>query len=165
MLFHCNNCCTNAPRCYVIRMLPVLLILDNEHFVLCNIHTITHCHHYVRPFMVASFCPRLHVTRYITWTCMQSDTDSTFVRIPSVYWARWLLRSSALCNQSQSFSCSRTQSPRPEMSFNFHATLIFIDVFTGNSHWFHSQRTQSSPNAPAYLVIYLLHGAESFLRN
>jgi len=23
--FHCNNDCTNAPQCYVIRMLPVLL--------------------------------------------------------------------------------------------------------------------------------------------
>jgi len=29
--------------------LPVLLILDNEHFLLCNEH-ITRCHHYVRPF-------------------------------------------------------------------------------------------------------------------
>ena len=42
------------------------------------------------------------------------------------------------------------------MSFNFHANLIFIDVFAGNSHWPHSQRTQSSPHAPAYLLNYLL---------
>ena len=25
LLFHCNSCCTKAPRCYVIRTLPVLL--------------------------------------------------------------------------------------------------------------------------------------------
>jgi hypothetical protein len=30
LLFHCNNGCTNAPRCYVIRTLPVLfkLVMD-----------------------------------------------------------------------------------------------------------------------------------------
>jgi hypothetical protein len=31
-------------RASMLRTFPVLLILDNEHLVLCNIHTITHRH-------------------------------------------------------------------------------------------------------------------------
>ena len=30
MLFHCNNGCTNAPQCYVIRTLPVFFVSVRE---------------------------------------------------------------------------------------------------------------------------------------
>ena len=28
MLFHCHNCCTKAPQCYFIQILPLLLLLS-----------------------------------------------------------------------------------------------------------------------------------------
>ena len=30
LLFHCNNGCTNAPQCYVIRTLPVLFVSSSK---------------------------------------------------------------------------------------------------------------------------------------
>jgi len=34
-LFHCNNGCTNAPQCYVILTLPVLLYLSTDIVIAC----------------------------------------------------------------------------------------------------------------------------------
>jgi hypothetical protein len=39
MLFHCNNGCTDAPQCYVIRTLPALL----TYYVDLTEHTDTLC--------------------------------------------------------------------------------------------------------------------------
>ena len=38
LLFHCNNGCKNAPQCYVIRTMPVLLFVDGFGFKVGAIH-------------------------------------------------------------------------------------------------------------------------------
>jgi len=34
LLFHSNNCCTNAPKCYVIRTVPIFLCVLTHYLII-----------------------------------------------------------------------------------------------------------------------------------